>query len=178
MLRCKALDDLANPRLWLAKPCQWGATRHNRTRRKVAMTAEFGRLVDAHATAQGWNDYQLQGAIGLLPGRKSFHARQVGRLRAGSYRYVDAEVVERLIAVLGLDPDEAWAAARPIPGLTPDKLRELGLFAAARASLEVGDDTMATWSILPGHRHRGGDRLGWPLSPDLAALLRPAWATQ
>jgi hypothetical protein len=104
------------------------------------MSEALGRMVDQAATEQGWTDSQLSSAIGLLPGRKSFHAKQVGRLRDGEYKHVPREVVGRLIPILSLDPDEAWAASGLLPpGVNAEELRRLRQFresAVASASTE------------------------------------------
>jgi ABC-type nitrate/sulfonate/bicarbonate transport system substrate-binding protein len=70
-----------------------------------------------------WSDYTLSSAIGLLPGDKSFDAKQVWRLRRGERRQLTPELVERIIEALGQgEPwateewkDEAWALAGLLP---------------------------------------------------------------
>ncbi len=96
------------------------------------MSAAFGRMVDKRAAELRLKDYQLQTAIGLLPDNKVFSAKQIGRLRAGAYRLVPKEVVKRLIEVLHLDPDDAWAAAGVLPpGIRAEDLRRLRSLRAA-----------------------------------------------
>lgn len=94
------------------------------------MEGNFAELVDGAAQHLGLNDYQLSAAIGLLEGNRVYSPKQVHRLRAGEVRHPDPELVERLVAVLHLDPDEAFAAARVLPhGFKADHFRKLEFFA-------------------------------------------------
>lgn len=112
----------------------------------------FGALVDDAARAAGFNDYQLAGAIGLLPGRKVFSPKQVARLRRGETQSVSRALVQRLIEVLELDPGEAWAASGLWPpGLTPEQYKELRERGEGTDGLDVSDtaDTDDTRGALP-----------------------------
>lgn len=94
------------------------------------MTGNFAELVDGAAQHLGLNDYQLSAAIGLLEGNRVYSPKQVHRLRAGEVRHPDPELVERLVIVLHLDPNEAFAAARVLPhGFEPEHFRRLEFFA-------------------------------------------------
>lgn len=103
------------------------------------MSKTFGELVEWGSRRKGWSDYQLSAAIGLLPGDRPFNPTQIRRLRTGERQHLSRELVERLIEVLGLDPEEAWHAA----GLWPPDLdlegyrrfRQRALLGADRSSL-------------------------------------------
>ena len=94
------------------------------------MSGNFAELVDGAAQHLGLNDYQLSAAIGLLEGNRVYSPKQVHRLRVGEVRHPDPELVERLVAILHLDPNEAFAAARVLPhGFHADHFRKLAFFA-------------------------------------------------
>jgi hypothetical protein len=88
---------------------------------------------------KAWSDYTLSAAIGLLPGDKSFNAKQVWRLRRGERQNLTRPLVARLIEVLSLDPDEAWAAAEITPpGFKADHFRKLEFFATGANKVMPG----------------------------------------
>jgi hypothetical protein len=98
------------------------------------MDGNFAALVDGAARDLGLNDYQLSAAIGLLKGNRVYSPKQVHRLRAGEVVNPGPELVERLVTVLHLDPNEAFAAARVLPhGFKPDHFRRLEFFATTGA---------------------------------------------
>jgi hypothetical protein len=106
---------------------------------------------------QPWSDYTLSSAIGLLPGDKSFNAKQVWRLRRGERQQLNHELVGRLIVVLDLDPHEAWpASGLAPPQLTPEHLRQLELFTRRPTEPALtrvgGSDTPPAPSLRPVHR--------------------------
>lgn len=117
-----------------------------------------------------WVDDTLSGAIGLIHGDKRFNAKQVWRLRRGERRNLSRELVARLIQVLDLDPDEAWAASGLLPPeVTAEELRELRRFralaasgqqlvAAVGAASDVPDPTKSGWMIDAGRRGWAGGR--------------------
>ncbi len=107
-----------------------------------------------------WVDDTLSRAIGLLPGDKGFDAKQVWRLRRGERRSLSRELVARLIEVLGLDPDEAWAAAGLLPPeVRAEDLRQMRRFRAAVAA--------------PASPGRGADSCGYPNVAGVAAARQP-----
>jgi len=116
-----------------------------------------------------WVDDTLSRAIGLLPGDKGFDAKQVWRLRRGERRNLSRDLVARLIEILGLDPDDAWAASGLLPPeVTAEELRKLRSFRAAGVATTPSGVTdrkpaIAGARILPFRPRR-------PLLP----LLRPA----
>jgi hypothetical protein len=94
----------------------------------------FAEMVDEAAIRLDYNDYQLAGAVGLLPGKKVISSKQIGRLRAGQMRNYPRALVARLIEILELDPIRAWKAADRWPeGIEPGDLPDLSERAAARA---------------------------------------------
>jgi hypothetical protein len=94
------------------------------------MDGNFAALVDGAARDLGLNDYQLSAAIGLLKGNRVYSPKQVHRLRAGEVVNPGPELVERLVTVLHLDPNVAFAAARVLPhGFKADHFRRLEFFA-------------------------------------------------
>lgn len=131
----------------------------------------FAEMVDQAAGELGLNDYQLSAAIGLMPGNRVCSPKQVSRIRKGEQVNYRPELVERLIAVLGLDPAEAWAASGVLPPeVTAEDLRAIWERRAARQltavgraaqpvegasstadplSLQQGDSTTATSLLLP-----------------------------
>lgn len=120
-----------------------------------ATPTTFAELVDSAATAKGLNDFQLSAAIGLLPGKKVWTAKQVSRIRTGKQVNVSRDLVQRLIDVLDLDPVVAWELAdKWPPGLTGEDVRKLGLFGARR-------------------RRRADRELEASATPSSAASLRP-----
>jgi hypothetical protein len=99
------------------------------------MNDSFAELVDRTARQAGLNDYQLSGAIGLLPSKRIYSPKQVGRLRRGQVRHVDRELVDRLIDVLDLDRFDAYEAADLRPeGFTADDHRSFALAAQGHAA--------------------------------------------
>jgi hypothetical protein len=88
---------------------------------------------------QPWSDYTLSSAIGLLPGDKSFNAKQVWRLRRGERQQLNHELVGRLIQILDLDPPEAWSASGLLPPeITAEELRTLMARPSEPALTRVG----------------------------------------
>src|SRR6266542_4728386 len=86
-----------------------------------------------------WVDDTLSRAIGLLPGDKGFDAKQVWRLRRGERRNLSRDLVARLIEILGLDPDDAWAASGLLPPeVTAEELRQLRRFRGTDAAVAGG----------------------------------------
>jgi len=103
------------------------------------MARTFGEMVDEGVRQKGWSDYQLSAAIGLLPGEKAFNATQVRRLRRGERRNVTHDLVAKLIALLDLDPAQAWHAAGLWPeGLDPEDLRDISELLATRRMTAAG----------------------------------------
>jgi len=123
------------------------------------MTGNFAEMVDGAAQRLGLNDYQLSAAIGLLEGNRVYHPKQVHRLRTGQVRHPDPEVVERLVTILRLDPNEAFAAARVLPhGFDAEHFRKLAFFTIPTDNLTA--------------RYVGQTVLPVPAELDDAALLR------
>lgn len=99
----------------------------------------FAEMVDRAAVRLDYNDYQLAGAVGLLPGKKVISSKQIGRLRAGQMRNYPRALVARLIEILELDPIPAWRAADRWPeGIEPEDLGEASERAAVRQLMAVG----------------------------------------
>lgn len=97
------------------------------------MTETFGELLAEAMAAKGLSDYKLSAAIGLLSGDRVFNNVQIRRLRTGERQTLTRELVARLIVVLDLDPDEAWAASGLLPyGFKAEHFRELGFFTRDR----------------------------------------------
>jgi len=144
----------------------------------------FAEMVDEAAIRLDYNDYQLAGAVGLLPGKKVVSSKQIARLRAGEMRNYPRPLVARLIEILGLDTDpetglkdpelelKAWKAAdRWPPGLDPEdvisELRATRTKAASRvASQAEGAHVAAAASsssdpttLMPSYAPAAGQRL-------------------
>ncbi len=123
------------------------------------MDGNFAALVDGAARDLGLNDYQLSAAIGLLAGNRVYSPKQVGRLRRGEVRHPDPEIVERLVTILRLDPNEAFAAARVLPhGFDAEHFRKLAFFGSPTSELTA--------------RSVGQTALPVPVELQDAALLR------
>jgi hypothetical protein len=120
----------------------------------------FAEMVDGAAREKGLNDYQLSAAIGLMPGNRVCSPKQVARIRAGQQVNYRAELIDRLIVVLDLDPNEAWplSGVSP-PDLTPEHLRQLGLFAGRRrrADREIEQASTPAGAVVRAETGRNGD---------------------
>jgi hypothetical protein len=121
-------------------------------------------MVDRAARERNLNDYQLSAAIGLMPGNRVCSPKQVARIRAGEQVNFRADLVQRLIDVLELDPAEAWQLAGVWPpGLTAEQLRELGLFGRRgsgrdrRSDREVPTDAAPAEAVVRADSGRTGD---------------------
>lgn len=96
-----------------------------------------------------WSDYTLSAAIGLLPGDRSFNAKQVWRLRRGERQTLTRELVERLVSILDLPEDQAWhAAGLWPPDLDLESYRRYRQFAATPAN-GVSARYVATLPVAP-----------------------------
>jgi len=74
---------------------------------------------------------RLASRLGELADGRIFDATQIRLIRQGRRR-LDQMLVARLIEILGLDPDEAWAASGLLPPeVTAEELRKLRSFRAA-----------------------------------------------
>ena len=125
--------------------------------------ATFAEMVDAAADAKGLNDYQMSAAIGLMPGNRVCSPKQVRRIRNGEQVNYHRDLIERLIAVLDLDPADAWQRAGVWPpGLTADELRDLestrrGTRRDRRSDREVPTDTAPAGAAVQAESGRNGD---------------------
>jgi transcriptional regulator with XRE-family HTH domain len=116
---------------------------------------EFGRLVEQAMAKKEMSQARLAVLVGLLPEGRVLNETQIRRIREGSRR-LDEVLVSRLIALLDLDPAEAWHAAGLWPeGLDPEDLRDISelraarLMAATRAALpSEGASSAATASSI------------------------------
>lgn len=106
-------------------------------------TKEFGQLADAARRQHGYSLARVAVGVGVLPDGGVLNETQVKRILEGR-RALDTFLVERLIAVLGLDRADAWEAAlesadlKP-PGLTADMLRRLDLVATGSREVMPGN---------------------------------------
>ena len=135
----------------------------------AAPAGSFAEMVDVAATKEGLNDYQLSAAIGLMPGNKVCSPKQAARIRRGEQVNYSRDLVERLIVVLDLDPEDAWEKAGMWPtGLTADQVRELrrGSARERRSDREITTDTAPTGAVVEAESGRNGD---WPIPPEEAA---------
>ena len=78
----------------------------------------FAEMIDEGMQRKGWGYNRLSVQIGVLPEGGIFNPTQIRRLRFGERKYLNRELVARLIEVLDLDPAEAWHAS----GLWPPDL--------------------------------------------------------
>lgn len=120
----------------------------------------FAQMVDGAADAKGLNDYQLSAAIGLMPGNRVCSPKQVGRIRKGEQVNYSRDLVQRLIVVLDLDPEDAWQAAGVWPpDLTADELRKLRRSGSRerRGDRQIPNDTAPAGAVVRGRSGRTGD---------------------
>ena len=98
---------------------------------------EFGQLVDRLMRERGWSQSLLAYKLSEPP-QHIFNETQVRRIRLGQ-RHVDHVLVQRIIGVFELDPDEALEAWHTAglwpPELTVDGLRRLRIEAAMSATV-------------------------------------------
>jgi len=86
---------------------------------------EFGDYLDEARRRRGWSLARVAIEIGVLSDERVFNETQVKRLIEGR-RLLDAEIVQRSIDALGLDPPTAWEKAGLWPpGLTAEVLRKV-----------------------------------------------------
>jgi transcriptional regulator with XRE-family HTH domain len=84
---------------------------------------EFGDYLDEARRRRGWSLARVAIEIGVLSDERVFNETQVKRLLEGR-RLLDAEIVQRAIEALDLDPPTAWEKAGLWPpGLTAEQLR-------------------------------------------------------
>jgi hypothetical protein len=126
-----------------------------RTEGNRAVTAtSFAELVNHAMEREGLtSDYQLSSAIGLLPGKKPFNARQVNRLREGKRKSLPPVLVARIIEVLHFTPEEAeqaWDFALKERGLSRDDLTDEGFerFRGEAFAVQAGA-LKGTWTFVP-----------------------------
>lgn len=99
---------------------------------------EFGRLVEQAMAAKEMSQARLAVLVGVLPEGRVLNETQIRRIREGSRR-LDEVLVSRLIALLDLDPAEAWHAAGLWPeGLDPEDLRDISELLATRRTTAAG----------------------------------------
>jgi transcriptional regulator with XRE-family HTH domain len=86
---------------------------------------EFGDYLDEARRRRGWSLARVAIEIGVLSDERVFNETQVKRLLEGR-RLLDAEIVQRSIEALDLDPPTAWEKAGLWPpGLTAEVLRKV-----------------------------------------------------
>jgi transcriptional regulator with XRE-family HTH domain len=100
---------------------------------------EFGRKVEQARRQGGYSKSELARQLGRLPDSgRVFDAAGITRIERGGPVRVDRELVDRLIAVLDLDPFEAYEAADLRPeGFTADDHRDFAAVGGAAASVAV-----------------------------------------
>jgi transcriptional regulator with XRE-family HTH domain len=86
---------------------------------------EFGDYLEEARRRRGWSLARVAIEIGVLSDERVFNETQVKRLLEGR-RLLDAEIVQRSIEALDLDPPTAWEKAGLWPpGLTAEQLRKV-----------------------------------------------------
>jgi hypothetical protein len=116
----------------------------------------LARMVAEAQERTGMSDYALEHEIGR-PGGRAFNAKQIDRWKKGlRTQPVPRAVVERLIVILGLDPDETWHVAEMWPpDLDLEAYRELRKAAPRQPALAHavgGGGTPPASSLRPVHR--------------------------
>jgi transcriptional regulator with XRE-family HTH domain len=87
--------------------------------------SEFGGYLDEARRERGWSLARVAYEIGMLSDDRVLNESQVKRLLEGR-RLLDAEIVQRSIEALDLDPPTAWEKAGLWPpGLTAEQLRKV-----------------------------------------------------
>ena len=102
------------------------------------MSADFGRIVRTAMQEQGLSQGKVAVLVGVFDSDRYLDATQVRLLTTGERRPTRG-LVERLIAVLDLDPPTAWAAAGLLPPeITAEELRTLMARPSEPALARVG----------------------------------------
>jgi transcriptional regulator with XRE-family HTH domain len=98
---------------------------------------EFGKLVSQRMDQVGISQRRLASRLGELSDGSLFDSTSIRTIREGQRR-LNHELVNRLIEILSMDPDEAWAASGLLPpGVTAEELRQLRSF--RRAAVVAGE---------------------------------------
>jgi transcriptional regulator with XRE-family HTH domain len=100
---------------------------------------EFGDLVSRRMIEKDISQRRLAARLGELPDGTLFDSTGIRVLKEGKRR-LTRNLVARLIDLLDLDPDEAWATAGLLPPeVSADELRQLRRFRddLARAATTV-----------------------------------------
>src|SRR6266508_197548 len=117
----------------------------------MAMGArEFGTLVSDRMGQLRLSQNRLASRLGELPDGRIFDATQIRMIREGRRR-LDQPLVARLIEILDLDPDEAWAASGLLPPeVSAEELRQLRQFRLAAVGAAQAEKVMPGKLVLAG----------------------------
>ena len=103
---------------------------------------EFGTLVSDRMGQLRLSQNRLASRLGELPDGRIFDATQIRMIREGRRR-LDQPLVARLIEILDLDPDEAWAASGLLPPeVSAEELRQLRQFRLAAVGAAQAEKVM------------------------------------
>ena len=111
---------------------------------------EFGTLVSDRMGQLRLSQNRLASRLGELPDGRIFDATQIRMIREGRRR-LDQPLVARLIEILDLDPDEAWAASGLLPPeVSAEELRQLRQFRLAAVGAAQAEKVMPGKLVLAG----------------------------
>lgn len=106
---------------------------------------EFGKLVSDRMEELGLSQRRLAARMGELPDGSLYDATSIRTVREGQRRLTH-ELISRLIDILGLDPDEAWAASGLLPpGVSAEELRQLRRFRADVVARQPRETTRSSF---------------------------------